>query len=80
MDGGVRGLLRLSRRDDEERFRQTWPFLAWTTLAANVDFWNRTGRRWLLDDPDLSNVVVPTHDYHTGARIVSLSRRRLYAE
>jgi long-subunit acyl-CoA synthetase (AMP-forming)/GNAT superfamily N-acetyltransferase len=73
-----RVMRRFSRRadDDHDLFRQIWPFLAWTTLAAYVDFWNRTGRRWEIADAGMSNLVVPTHDYHTGTRIVSLSNRR----
>jgi long-subunit acyl-CoA synthetase (AMP-forming)/GNAT superfamily N-acetyltransferase len=73
-----RVMRRFSRRaeDDHDLFRQIWPFLAWTTLSAYVDFWNRTGRRWEIANAGMVNVVVPTHDYHTGSRIVSLSDRR----
>jgi long-chain acyl-CoA synthetase len=73
-----RALRRLARKstDDDDRLRQMWTFLAWSALAAYVDFWNRTGRRWELADAGLTNVIAPTHDYHTGARIVSLSARR----
>ncbi len=72
-----RAMQRLSRRETEaERLRFLWPFFVWTTLTAYVDFWNRTGRRWEIADASLSNVVVPTHDYHSGARLVSLSSRR----
>ncbi|HET9300539.1 MAG TPA: GNAT family N-acetyltransferase, partial [Candidatus Polarisedimenticolaceae bacterium] len=41
---------------------------------AYVDVWNRTGRRWEVADPGPANVIVPTHDYQTGARVVSLAR------
>jgi long-subunit acyl-CoA synthetase (AMP-forming)/GNAT superfamily N-acetyltransferase len=71
-----RVMRRLSRDEDAERLPQLWPFLAWTTLAAYVDFWNRTGRRWEIADGGMANVVVSSHDYHAGARIVSLSSRR----
>jgi long-subunit acyl-CoA synthetase (AMP-forming)/ribosomal protein S18 acetylase RimI-like enzyme len=72
-----RALRRLSKRKgEEERFKQLWPFLAWTALSAYVDFWHRTGGRWEIADPDMTNVVVPTDDYHTGVRIVSVSARR----
>jgi long-subunit acyl-CoA synthetase (AMP-forming)/predicted N-acetyltransferase YhbS len=72
-----RAMRRLSRRaEGGERLRQLWPFLAWSTLSAYVDFWHRSGHRWEIADPSLSNVVVPTEDYQTGARIVSLSARR----
>jgi len=72
-----RAMLRLSKRDDEgRRLRDQWPFLAWTALSAYVDFWQRSGRRWELDDPGMHNIVVPTNDYMTGVRIVSVSSRR----
>ncbi len=71
-----RTLKRLARAGDDERFRQLWPFLAWSALAAYVDFWNRTGRTHEIAEPDTSNVIVPTHDYQTGARIVSVSQVR----
>jgi long-subunit acyl-CoA synthetase (AMP-forming)/predicted N-acetyltransferase YhbS len=68
---------RLSRRKDrEERFRQIWPFIAWTAIAAYIDFWKRTAGEWEIADPGISNVIVPTVDYHVGARLVSISARR----
>ena len=70
-------LRRLSRREHEaERFRLTWPFWAWSAMSAYVDFWNRTGMRQEISDPGTVSVIVPTHDYLTGARIVSVSARR----
>ncbi|MCP3977741.1 MAG: GNAT family N-acetyltransferase [bacterium] len=71
----ARAMKRLARRD-EERFRTIWPFLAWTALSGYVDFWERTGRRWEIADATMTNVVVPTDDYQTGVRIVSVSSRR----
>jgi len=72
-----RALQRLSRRDDEgERLKYLWPFLARSTLAAYIDFWNRSENRWEIADPSMSNVVVPTEDFQTGTRLVSLSARR----
>ncbi len=71
-----RAMRRLSRRGGgAERLEKIWPFLAWTTLNAYVDFWNRTGARWEISDPEMPNVVASTHDYQTGARLVSVTRR-----
>ncbi len=70
-----RAMLRLSKRDDG-RLSDQWPFLAWTALSACVDFWQRSGHRWELDDPGMHNIVVPSDDYMTGVRIVSVSARR----
>jgi long-subunit acyl-CoA synthetase (AMP-forming)/N-acetylglutamate synthase-like GNAT family acetyltransferase len=71
-----RTLKRVARQGDDERFRQLWPFFAWSALAAYVDFWNRVGRRHEIAEPDLTNVIVPTHDYQTGARIITLAAVR----
>jgi long-subunit acyl-CoA synthetase (AMP-forming)/GNAT superfamily N-acetyltransferase len=72
-----RALNRLSRRpQDEERFKGVWPYAAWSGLSKYVDFWNRTGRQLVVADPTPANVIVPMHDYQTGARLVSIAARR----
>ena len=63
------------RKEDPERIAAWWPFAAWAALSAYVDFWNRTGGRLVVADPSPANVIVPLHDYHTGARLVSISSR-----
>ena len=71
-----RVIVRLSRKElDAERLEALWPFAAWSAMSAYVDFWNRTGRRLMVADPTPGNVIVPTHDYHTGARLVSIASR-----
>ncbi len=74
LDREMRRLAR--RREGEEDLRIRWPFLAWSALSAYVDFWQRTGRRSEIAEFAAEDVVVPTHDYHRGSRIVSLSARR----
>jgi long-chain acyl-CoA synthetase len=72
-----REMRRLARRDQQdEGLRQLWPFFAWSALTAYVDFWQRTGGRYEIADLSSGDVVLPTHDYHSGSRIVSLSERR----
>jgi long-subunit acyl-CoA synthetase (AMP-forming)/GNAT superfamily N-acetyltransferase len=68
---------RLARKHPEqpERLEAWWPFAAWAALGAYVDFWNRTGRRLVVADPSPANVIVPLHDYLSGARLVSISAR-----
>ncbi len=69
-------IARLARRPEEaERLAAWWPFAAWAAVGSYVDFWNRTDRRLVVADPSPSNVIVPMHDYHTGARLVSISSR-----
>jgi len=74
-----RAVVRLSRKElDAERLEALWPFAAWSAMSAYVDFWNRTGRRLMVADPTPGNIIVPTHDYHTGARLVSIASRRTF--
>ncbi|MCP4658681.1 MAG: GNAT family N-acetyltransferase [bacterium] len=68
-----RALRRISRRKrDEERFVVFWPSAAWSAMSAYVDLWDRTGEA----NPTASNVIVPTHDYQIGVRLVSISGGR----
>ncbi len=68
-------LARLLQQGEGRRLRNQWPFLVWTGLAAHVGFWDRTGRRVALRDPSPAAFIVPSHDYQTGARLVSISDR-----
>jgi long-chain acyl-CoA synthetase len=70
-----RQVARLVRQGEARRLRSLWPFLAWTALDAHVRFWDRTGRRVALRDPSPAAFIVPSHDYQTGARLVSISDR-----
>jgi long-subunit acyl-CoA synthetase (AMP-forming)/GNAT superfamily N-acetyltransferase len=72
-----RTLKRFNRKaEDVDRLRILWPYLAWSALAAHVDFWNRTGRQVEIEPPVPENVVVPPHDYQAGARILAVSKVR----
>ncbi len=72
-----REMRRIARRGgQEEGLKWLWPFFAWSALSAYVDFWIRTGKRFEIADVSAANIVLPTHDYHSGSRIVSLSERR----
>jgi GNAT superfamily N-acetyltransferase len=66
---------RLLRQGEARRLRMVWPFLAWSALERLARFWDRTGRRVALRHPAPSAFIVPSHDYHTGARLVSVSDR-----
>jgi long-subunit acyl-CoA synthetase (AMP-forming)/GNAT superfamily N-acetyltransferase len=74
LDHAVRRLAR-KHQEQPERLEVWWPFAAWAALSAYVDFWNRTGRRLVVADPSPANVIVPLHDYLSGARLVSISSR-----
>ncbi len=70
-----RQVARLVRLGETKRLVLLWPFLAWTALDGHVRFWDRTGQRLALRDPSPAAFIVPSHDYQTGARIVSISDR-----
>ena len=69
-----RALRRQERAEGTDRLKLLWPFVSMRALTAYVDVWNRTGRRWEVADLGPANVIVPTHDYQTGARVVALAR------
>ncbi|HET7826803.1 MAG TPA: GNAT family N-acetyltransferase [Anaeromyxobacter sp.] len=66
---------RLVRQGETKRLKLLWPFLVWTALEGHVRFWDRTGRRQALRLPSPAAFIVPSHDYHAGARLVSISDR-----
>ncbi|MCU0224010.1 MAG: GNAT family N-acetyltransferase [Acidobacteria bacterium] len=73
---------RLARGETEEareRLRQLWPFLAWSACRAYLDFWHRTGHRFVAGRPFPGGVIAPSHDYQSGPRIVSLGTRQPFA-
>jgi long-chain acyl-CoA synthetase len=66
---------RLEKAEEVHRLKTLWPFVCWASLAAHVDFWDRTGRRLALHEPAPSVFVVPSHDNQPGARLVSITDR-----
>ncbi len=70
-----RQVARILRQGEAKRLRLLWPFLVWSALERHVRFWDRTGRRLALREPSPSAFIVPSHDYQTGARLVSISDR-----
>jgi long-chain acyl-CoA synthetase len=74
-DDVERQVARLVRQGEAKRLKGLWPFLVWTALEGHVRFWDRTGRRLALREPSPAAFIVPSHDYQTGARLVSISDR-----
>ena len=68
-------LARILQKGETRRLMNQWPFVVWNALSAHVGFWDRTGRRVALRDPSPAAFIVPSHDYQTGARLVSISDR-----
>ena len=66
----------IAQADRRRRLFYIWPFFVRTAIAAHVNFWRRTGYRLELEDKGIHNIVIPPHDYQTGMRLVSISKRR----
>jgi long-chain acyl-CoA synthetase len=70
-----RQVARLVRLGSIDRLRVLWPFLVWSALGAHIDFWDRSGGTIALTAPAPSNLIIPSHDYQVGARLISISDR-----
>ncbi len=70
-----RQVARLLRQGEGVRLRSLWPFLVWSAAELHVRFWDRSQRRLALREPSPSAFIVPSHDYQTGSRLVSVSDR-----
>jgi GNAT superfamily N-acetyltransferase len=79
LDRLVGRLARVETPKGRERLRQLWPFLAWSACRAHLEFWHRTGHRFVAGHPFPGGVVAPSHDYQVGPRIVSLGTRQPFA-
>jgi long-chain acyl-CoA synthetase len=62
-----------------ERLCRLWPFMTWAALSAYIDFWHRADNRLEIEDPGPKNVIVPSEDFLSGLRLVSVSQRRPHA-
>ena len=70
---------RYARRQDEEpdpRMSYLWPFFIWSAIAAHISFYKRTGYKLELMNKSITNVIIPAHDYQTGVRLISISKRK----
>jgi len=71
-------LQRESRRKDEatqKRLFYLWPYFVWSSATSYMNFWKLTNYKLELADPLPTNIIIPTHDYQTGTRLVSISER-----
>jgi len=75
-DNVERVIKREVRKNDEfaeERLKMLWPFFVWNAAIAYINFWKLTGRKFILADATTHNFIIPSHDYQTGTKILSLS-------
>jgi long-chain acyl-CoA synthetase len=65
----------IRKNDDfaKERIIQLWPFFIWNASVTVFNFWLVSGKRHILTDTTTKNFIIPSHDYQTGTKILSLS-------
>jgi long-subunit acyl-CoA synthetase (AMP-forming) len=59
-----------------DRWQMRWLHFIWSGIQAYQEFWNRTNLELSIQPPTPDNLIIPQHDYKTGTRIISISRRR----
>ncbi len=72
-------LKRVFKQNDPSKIataKLQWPCFIWSGISVYIDFWQRTGRRFEIEDPSIENVIIPIHDYQTGSKIVSIAARK----
>ncbi|MCF8242048.1 MAG: AMP-binding protein [Melioribacteraceae bacterium] len=62
----------------KERFYHLWPFFIWNASASFFNFWRMTNYSLELQNPSIYKFIIPSHDYQTGTRVVTLSERVEY--
>ncbi len=66
----------IRKKDDQEkRLYHLWPFLVWNASTAYYNFWKLTDYQMMIAGPSSRNIIIPTHDYQTGTRLVSITNR-----
>lgn len=79
VEGTLRRMLASADPDAADRVVALWPHLAWSALTSFIDFWQRTGRRFVLARPTTENIAIAPHDYQEGSRIMALTERREFS-
>lgn len=67
--------LRKTTSETEGRLKNLWPFYVWSAAWAHIQFWRRTGYNMELVDKSISNIAIPSHDYQTGIKLISIDKR-----
>jgi len=70
-----RELLRKSE-NYEPRLQVLWTFFVWNAAKAYFNFWQLTNREIELANPLPDNITIPSHDYHRGTLLYSVSQRK----
>ncbi len=58
-----------------DRIKWLWRFFVWSAFAAYLKFRKFTNEKIELANPEPENIILPPHDYQTGAYITSFYKR-----
>ena len=59
-----------------DRWQMRWLHYIWNGIQAYQEFWFRTNYQLSIQPPSPNNLVIPKHDYKTGTRLISISKRK----
>ena len=59
-----------------DRWQMRWLHFIWSGIQAYQEFWNRTDLKLSIQPPNTENLIIPQHDYKTGTRLISISKRK----
>jgi long-chain acyl-CoA synthetase len=72
----IQRYMRKGPEEPDSRISYLWPFFIWSAVAAHISFYRRTGNKLELVNKSITNVIIPAHDYQTGVRLISISKRK----
>ncbi|PIE02173.1 MAG: hypothetical protein CSA81_08670 [Acidobacteria bacterium] len=58
-----------------KRLVSLWPYFIWNAASAYYQFWKLTGCETMIAEPGPENIIIPYHDYQTGTKLISLTKR-----
>ena len=71
-----RNKIEINKKVKVDRWQMRWLHFIWSGIQAYQEFWNRSNLRLTINPPTTENLIIPHHDYKTGTRLISISRRR----
>ncbi len=61
--------------ESKKRLGFLWQYFVWSAAWAHIQFWRRSNFTMELTDKTINNIVIPSHDYQTGIKHISIHER-----